>query len=240
VRCVSIPLLFPHLISSFDLFLVYHHHPNSMMHQANPPLLQKQTIQPNSIHLSHPNPPPSPGARKVNAQTRANSQQVPQVVGSSSTRRLASSPNANAPSSDRKKCKEIHVPGIGRNVKVNARSSSSLHTKLFARHPFSFSSQSSLLNRLVTKPCHTFNAASLAFTLANTSGSGAGSTLDGAARGQDTHFGCWHRTHSLGGALAAAFPSSESGCAMGGKTLPHLWHAYFTGLEMSSEWASPG
>lgn len=62
----------------------------------------------------------------------------------------------------------------------------------------------------------TFNAASLACTLFITSGSGAGSTLAGAARGQDSHFGCWQRTHSGRAASAAALPSSESGCGTGG------------------------
>jgi hypothetical protein len=105
---------------------------------------------------------------------------------------------------------------------------------LFIRFPNPRPNQPNVIELEVTA-CHTFNAASFAFTLANTSGSGAGSTFAGPARGQDSHFGCLQRTHSGGAAPAADFPSSESGCGRGGKTLLHLWQAYFTGLEVSSE-----
>jgi hypothetical protein len=59
--------------------------------------------------------------------------------------------------------------------------------------------------------CQISNASSFAWTLFSTSGSGAGSTFTGCARGQSGHLSCWHRMHSWGSEPACAFPSSESG-----------------------------
>ena len=124
--------------------------------------------------------------------------------------KLTTPSNAMHPSSHRKRCRRKQHVQVSPNIKVNARSSSSLHAKIplpliLSSRPHAF-----------VAGCQTFNAASLACTLFITSGSGAGSTLAGAARGQDSHFGCWQRTHSGGAASAAALPSSESGCGTGG------------------------
>ncbi len=88
----------------------------------------------------------------------------------------------------------------------------------------------------------TLNAASFACTAFKTSGSGAGSTLVGGARGHSEHKGCLQRTHSRGSTLLSFrfMPSGLSGWGTGGKTLVHLWQEYLTGRDVLDEGASPG